>query len=816
MKQFFCFRFVTLFIFFSAPYFLQAQTQLTIHNEIQTFESLVNTTVTMSGESELHLTNSTNPLSESEIILQSDDAWVFFDKIKPSVASAQYLKQIKTGTDAAVLNKNVRVVQYLNGAVIIPHAPDFAPLTVFADSAYGGASLELVCYDFYTGEKLTAGMENNISSFKLKRGYMATFATEATGAGYSQVFIAQDNDIEIEKLPAKLNDLVSFIRVFPWRWVNKKGWAGSTVNDAGALNCAWRYDWNNEASSTPDVEYIPMRHNPNWNSYSNITNKKNTTHALHFNEPDNSGDDGYSTVQGALAQWPQLLQSGLRLGSPAPTDGGLSWLYDFIDQADALNYRVDFVAVHFYKGGWSATQLYNWLKGIHERTGRPIWVTEWNNGANWTSETWPDEIWEGGERTERPYTTDNAQKQLSEITEFLEVLDAAPFVERYSIYNWVQDCRAMILSNNLTLAGEYYRDNESPMAYSDPGKAPEAPVDLIAKAVSSTQINLIWTDASENEAGFRIERRTGLEEFAEIARVGSNIRTYADKMLLSATEYSYRVVAYNSIGSSLYSNVAIDTTHAGLGFLSQEGWKLHYVDSQETIGEDGRAKNAFDGNPNSFWHTEWDHSSPRPPHEIQIDLGNKYMVGGFLYLPRQDGNLNGTIADYEFYLGLDGERWGLAASGKWAANNSEKKVEFEPIKARYIRLVGKSEVNNNAWSCVAELNVLIEGGALAIDVPNPSEAGLNDFRLGQNYPNPFNMQTTLNFAMPRTTHIKLEIFDILGHHIRTIIDQEMPIGYHGVNWNGQNSQGEIVSSGIYFCRLISGNTKRIIKIQLLK
>ena len=97
---------------------------------------------------------------------------------------------------------------------------------------------------------------------------------------------------------------------------------------------------NNVSNSTLDVEYVPMRHNPGWNSYNNFMDKYDCTHALGYNEPDNSVDDGYSPVDDAVKAWPNMLKSGLRLGSPAVTDGGLYWLYDFMDKCGAKGYRI--------------------------------------------------------------------------------------------------------------------------------------------------------------------------------------------------------------------------------------------------------------------------------------------------------------------------------------------------------------------------------------------------------------------------------------------------------------------------------------------
>jgi hypothetical protein len=140
--------------------------------------------------------------------------------------------------------------------------------------------------------------------------------------------------------------------------------------------------------------------------------------------------------------------------------------------------------------------------------------------------------------------------------------------------------------------------------------------------------------------------------------------------------------------------------------LSTSRWKLQYVDSQETSGENGAATNAFDGNSSTFWHTEWYAKNPTCPHEIQIDLGTNNTLDGFSYLPRQDGIANGGIAQYEFYVSTDGVNWGTAvATGTFDRSSSEKKVTFTAKQGRYVRLRALSEVNGNPWTSVAELKV---------------------------------------------------------------------------------------------------------------
>ena len=91
---------------------------------------------------------------------------------------------------------------------------------------------------------------------------------------------------------------------------------------------------------------------------------------------------------------------------------------------------------------------------------------------------------------------------------------------------------------------------------------PAAPTNLVATAVSKSQINLTWTDNASNETGFHIERCKGstCTNFTQIATVGANVTSYANTGLTANTTYRYRVHAYNASGNSAYSNIAAATT----------------------------------------------------------------------------------------------------------------------------------------------------------------------------------------------------------------------------------------------------------------
>ena len=80
-----------------------------------------------------------------------------------------------------------------------------------------------------------------------------------------------------------------------------------------------------------------------------------------------------------------------------------------------------------------------------------------------------------------------------------------------------------------------------------------------------------------------------------------------------------------------------------------------------------------------------------------------------------------------------------------------------------------------------------------------------NFVLKQNYPNPFNPSTTIEFTLPVAQRVILEIYDISGQLVKTLIDALKPAGIYKVDWDGTNEAGEQVASGVYFYRLRTEN-----------
>ena len=130
------------------------------------------------------------------------------------------------------------------------------------------------------------------------------------------------------------------------------------------------------------------------------------------------------------------------------------------------------------------------------------------------------------------------------------------------------------------------------------------------------------------------------------------------------------------------------------------------VDSEEAPG--WAKANAVDPLPQTMWHTQWQTARPPLPHQIILDAGSVAWLSGLTYLPRQDGNLNGTIGRYQIFVSLDGTTWGQpVATGTWARDASLKQVTFPGVEARYVKLVAQTEVNAHpSYTAVAGLTVL--------------------------------------------------------------------------------------------------------------
>lgn len=439
---------------------LQIAAQTTLANENKEVDNLDGIDYVLSNNVELTVTNPSASTTGS-VDLKSDTGWLILTGVRPSEVIANHLSYITVDGEPAVYKTNLRVTNYLLGSVIMGHSENYKALSVFKTQMQSGEEMQLEPETYHKSAEL-GSFEDNVSSFTLQKGYMATFAENEDGTGASKVYIAEKETLFIDAMPSELDNNVSFIRVFPWRYSTKKGFgSGADFNKSSEpikrLNGTWFYDWNhNNSNDFTDIEYVPMRWNARTSDdskWQEIVNLKGMNHLLGFNEFD-SADHANMSVDQMLELWPKMQESGLRLGSPAPAGLANGELYEFIDRADALGYRIDFVAIHLYSY-LSGEQFYQKCKEVYDRTGRPIWVTEFNYGGHWNARN--------------PVTT--YPEVASRVGNIIERLEKEGIVERYAIFSMEQTFvnKAVYYQPeeqyNITPLGQAYKDQISTIAY---------------------------------------------------------------------------------------------------------------------------------------------------------------------------------------------------------------------------------------------------------------------------------------------------------------------------------------------------------------
>ena len=142
-------------------------------------------------------------------------------------------------------------------------------------------------------------------------------------------------------------------------------------------------------------------------------------------------------------------------------------------------------------------------------------------------------------------------------------------------------------------------------------------------------------------------------------------------------------------------------------------------------------------------------------------------------------------------------------------------------------VIEKNVTKRPSHDLVYVYNTRSTPGQTAFDQANPdfdrisvALSGLSslptEYALEQNYPNPFNPTTQINFSLPVDSKVSLEVYNVLGQRVTSLVNGELPAGEHTVTWNGTNSDGGQVSSGVYFYRISAEKFNETKKMMLLK
>jgi len=162
---------------------------------------------------------------------------------------------------------------------------------------------------------------------------------------------------------------------------------------------------------------------------------------------------------------------------------------------------------------------------------------------------------------------------------------------------------------------------------------------------------------------------------------------------------------------------------------------------------------------------------------------------GIVYFPKNNINVGSEIK-YKFYV--EGSSF-----GGWESGINDRTFTFP------------TNDTTLAWK-------YFNNKILLTDIKTKTNTAPNRFKLFQNYPNPFNPETKIKFELATQSQISLTIYNTLGEKITELINEIKPANSYEINWNGRNSKGIIVPSGIYFAQLKTGDNIFTIKMILLR
>ena len=575
--------------------------------------SQVSSLVNLTEDVDYVITSSTPFANEGIVnIVNTDHAVVILQALRPSEALHQ-LQHIQIGGERAENNVNCQVKIYNRGSIIMPYSSDIRPLTVYSESHFQGEAVDAFGLENSGGFMNTLSPEklnNRIHSFKLKRGYMVTFSTRTKGRGYSRCFIADTKDLEMAVLPDVFDGRISSYRIFKWNDTSKSGIANDTRSDpVSKLHVTTCYSFGLGEDRRPDCECVPHHIYEDWPSASSCGSVSYSPHMKTNNEPGNSVDDHPQTVNEILANWENLMATGMRLCSPSSHDGSLYHLHDFLDSIDARGWRCDIIDLHCYwpEGSFNTIKG-NWVDRHH----RPVWISEWVWGASWNN----NGIFGIATGSYRDNPTENQlQQNKNAVKNICSKLNSWDYIERYFYWNSEANCSKLYLSNGtLTPAGEYYAGMDTGLGYNGHYEfVPTNPRTSVPTAFrvsydkTTHHATLTWSDSNgEFNQLMTVERKTPGGEWETVATIpfGEDPGSYTYEDDDSNDGHNYRIHLVDYKGDHLYSpeltampdeveagdaiNVSGEVMYVGGNLFANGDFALGATDWQDGSGQDLR------------------------------------------------------------------------------------------------------------------------------------------------------------------------------------------------------------------------------------
>jgi hypothetical protein len=257
---------------------------------------------------------------------------------------------------------------------------------------------------------------------------------------------------------------------------------------------------------------------------------------------------------------------------------------------------------------------------------------------------------------------------------------------------------------------------------------------------------------------------------------------------------------YNGPGNDYDEALAIAVDDSGNVYVTGYSTDIVTSDDYATIkyypNGDTAWVRRYNG-PGNSWDEAW---------AIVVDGSNNVYVTGYSYG-------SGTFADYatvKYYPNGD-TAWVRRYNGPGSSHDDAHALSVDSSGNVYV--TGYSVGSGTGYDYCT-----IKYFPKSTDVKDETESREkpSEFDLSQNYPNPFNPTTKIEFTLSKSGFVTLQIYDILGRKVRTLVSEHLSSGYKSVIWDGKNDDGKDIASGVYFYQLRVGDFSEPKKMVLLK
>jgi hypothetical protein len=131
---------------------------------------------------------------------------------------------------------------------------------------------------------------------------------------------------------------------------------------------------------------------------------------------------------------------------------------------------------------------------------------------------------------------------------------------------------------------------------------------------------------------------------------------------------------------------------------------------------------------------------------------------------------------------------------------------------------------NNYCDGISDITGYLNNNLNNVSSPKKSDAEENIDKsllpdktdIQNNYPNPFTGKTNIKYALKADGNVKLNIYNVLGQKVRSLVNGQTTAGYHAITWDGTNDNGQHISRGVYLCRFNAGEYTKSFKMVLVK